>query len=108
VATLVEAATSDRRLLEAEHFVGRGSSCALCISHRYVSAQHAVLRWSGDHWTVKDLGSRNGTFVDGVRLRAGEELPLRVGSRLAFGKRDDEWRLDDAGAPASMAVLEQR
>lgn len=104
MAWLVEKATGDRRLLEAEHFVGRGLSCALRISQRFVSAQHAVLRWSGERWQVRDLGSRNGTFVDGVRLRAGDELPIRVGSRVAFGKGDDEWLLDDESPPPPMAI----
>lgn len=99
-----QASTGQTRLLEPEHVVGRAPICALRINERYVSAQHAVLRWVGDHWDLKDLGSRNGTFLDGARIKAGDELALQVGSRVAFGKPDQQWELLDTSAPHVMAV----
>jgi hypothetical protein len=76
----------------------------LHIGERYVSAQHAALRWSGDRWELRDLGSRNGTFLDGSRLNSGEEHAIRRGSRIAFGRREAEWELVDDAAPAVMVV----
>jgi hypothetical protein len=62
-------------------------------SDRTVSRLHAVIERFPGGWSVRDLGSRNGTFVNGTRvlsdcaLRTGDEI--RVGStRLAF--RSDE------------------
>lgn len=104
MAWFVDKSTGERRLLEAEHFVGRGAGCSLCISARYVSAQHALVRWNGARWEVKDLASRNGTFVDGTKVKAGTELPIRTGSRVAFGRADQEWELEDEGPPIPMAV----
>jgi hypothetical protein len=94
------------QLLELpEHWVGRAPTSALCLPHRYVSAQHAAIRWSGRQWELRDLGSRNGTFLNGNRLKPGEECPLRVGSRMAFGKLlDEEWELVDDSAPRVMAI----
>ncbi len=96
--------TGQTRLLEPEHVVGRASNCSLRINERYVSAQHAVLRWLGDHWELKDLGSRNGTYLDGTRINSGEETLLRAGSRIAFGKSEQVWELRDVSAPNIMAV----
>jgi len=62
------------------------------------------LRWSGQGWEVKDLGSRNGTFVDGARLAPGEGQAARRGSRIAFGKLDEEWELVDESPPRVMAI----
>jgi hypothetical protein len=101
---ILDKTTDSRRRLEPEHFVGRGLNCSLCIPERYVSAQHALVRWNGERWEVKDLGSRNGTFVNGVRVRPGEELPVRQGARIAFGKIEREWELVDETAPSPMAV----
>jgi hypothetical protein len=92
------------RMLEPELLVGRASSCGLRIDQRYVSARHAVLRWTGDRWELKDLGSRNGTFVDGQRIKPGEEIPALRGTKIAFGKLDQQWEIVDDSAPSVMAV----
>jgi len=98
-----ELATGRELELEPEHLVGRGPTCSLRIDQRYVSAQHALLRWTA-RWEVKDLGSRNGTFLDGNRLTAGDELEVAKGNRLAFGKLEEHWELVDDSAPLVMAV----
>ena len=104
MASLRDLSTGRTRLLEPEHLVGRAHSCALNISERYVSAQHALLRWTGQHWELKDLGSRNGTFLNGERLKPAEEVALRRGCRIGFGKEEQLWELIDDGAPSVMVV----
>jgi hypothetical protein len=97
--------STDRTLpLGPEQVIGRAPTCSLRLAGRYVSAQHARLRWSGQGWEVKDLGSRNGTFVDGARLAPGEGQAARRGSRIAFGKLDEEWELVDESPPRVMAI----
>lgn len=93
-----------RSLLLPEHLVGRAPGCALRLEERYVSAQHAVLRWTGSGWELKDLGSRNGTFLDGCPIVPGQERALRAGARLAFGRPAPEWELVDDG-PASVMLV---
>jgi hypothetical protein len=93
------------KVLEPEHVVGRAASSALCLPRRYVSAQHATIRWTDRWWDLRDLGSRNGTFLDGARLKPGEGYELQPGSRIAFGKiEEEEWEVCDASAPKVMAV----
>lgn len=106
MGVIKDTATGRAHVLEPEHFVGRGSWCALRLTEKYVSSQHAVIRWTGEAWEVKDLGSRNGTFVDGQRIAAGAETVLREHATIAFGKRGQEWRLEDGSAPTVMAVPE--
>lgn len=51
-----------------------------------VSRRHArIVRSPRGDWSVLDVGSANGTFVDGVELAAQEERPIGDGSRLRFG-----------------------
>jgi hypothetical protein len=88
--------------LEPEHLIGRSPKSSLVIDHERVSAQHAVLRWTGSEWTLRDL-SRNGTFVDGARITR-EPHPLALGMKLWFGSADVEWELVDATAPRPLLV----
>jgi hypothetical protein len=91
--------------LEAEHLIGRAVASSLRLAPRYVSVHHAALRWADDHWELKDLGSRNGTFLDGQRLRPGEGYPVDPEAIIAFGNLTDErWQMVDSSAPLPMAV----
>lgn len=76
----------------------------MAITEDFVSKRHAILRFTGEHWEVRDLGSRNGTFVNGAHIRAGEDVPLKKGYSIAFGKIDCAWELIDDGPPRAMVV----
>jgi pSer/pThr/pTyr-binding forkhead associated (FHA) protein len=65
--------------------VGRGGGCGVVISDdQFVSTVHARLFRRGDETYVEDLGSRNGTFVNGEAVRAPTRL--RRGDRVQFGE----------------------
>jgi FHA domain len=93
-------------LLESEHTVGRSPECRLTINAPYVSGQHALLRWTGERWEIRDLGSTNGTFLDGARLAPGESRPLAPGLQLGFGHADQLWRVVDVDPPRIHVVPE--
>lgn len=99
-------ATLESQVLESEHFIGRVGppKCSLTLREAEVSGVHALLRWTGTAWEVKDQGSRNGTFVNGARLENGDSRPVEKGVRLAFGTETNEWEIVDDSAPAVMAV----
>lgn len=84
--------------------VGRSRSCDLVLSAGDVSGEHAVVQWAGERWELRELGSRNGSFVDGTRLAAGGRAALQVGTRLRFGRLAPVWTLEDASPPQLMAV----
>ncbi|MET9603570.1 FHA domain-containing protein [Streptomyces sp. NPDC006512] len=78
------------------YHVGRDPLCEICLDDARVSWHHAVLRPDGDHWTVEDEGSTNGTWADGHRVHAWSVGP---GSELRFGSADDGPRAVLVGRP---------
>lgn len=64
--------------------VGRSSAAELCFPEDAgLSRQHFAFEVDGDEWTVQDLGSKNGTFVNNIPLKA--RLVLRAGDRITAG-----------------------
>jgi hypothetical protein len=53
-----------------------------------VSRRHATLRYGSGGWTITDLGSTNGTFVNTTRLQPNSATPVADGARLRFGGVD--------------------
>ncbi len=60
--------------------VGRNDQCDIVIANPLVSRRHSQISWDGAYCTLEDLGSTNGTFVNGRRLthahvlRSGDEV----------------------------------
>ena len=65
--------------------VGRSETNGVsCSADARLSRQHLKLEREGDGWTVHDLGSKNGTFLNGVRLSG--KTRLQPGDRIVAGK----------------------
>jgi pSer/pThr/pTyr-binding forkhead associated (FHA) protein/S1-C subfamily serine protease len=67
--------------------LGRDSTSAVAWSDdaaRVVSARHAEIRHAAGEWRLVDLGSRNGTYVNGRRVTA--ETPLKAGDEVRLGE----------------------
>lgn len=62
------------KLGEGEYVIGRRSDCQIFVPDMRVSRQHARLWRSDDTWTLEDLGSNNGTYVNGVRVQGSTQL----------------------------------
>ncbi len=101
-----ETSSGEIRILEPSHVVGRvpAPKCSLTLNQPYVSGVHAELRWTGLMWELKDLGSRNGTYLDGRRLDPTAAQSVRKGSTIAFGKPEQAWVMVDASPPPVMVV----
>ncbi|KAA9392927.1 DUF2662 domain-containing protein [Kocuria coralli] len=82
-----------RRLaLDAESVVlGRSADADVTIEDTGVSRRHLEIRHEGDHWLAVDLGSTNGSHVDGERVRGRAELVN--GSVIAMGRTRIVFRL---------------
>jgi hypothetical protein len=63
--------------------IGRTSECDLCLADLSVSRRHAELIRVQDGWLLTDLGSHNGTRLNGWLVR--EPVPVRAGDRVEFG-----------------------
>lgn len=104
MAVLAKHPDGPRSIVLSPHLVGRSRLANLRMTEPTVSGEHAVLRWTGRDWELHDLGSRNGTIVDGRRLAPGERVVLAPGAVIAFGQADNAWRLIDDAPPTILAV----
>ncbi len=78
------------RVTQARCTIGRERSAAdLVVSDPNVSRRHAELTYTGSDWTLEDLNSTNGTFVNNRRIM---RCPLRDGDVLTFGLSKFEFR----------------
>jgi hypothetical protein len=105
VGMLLNTQTGIRVVLRIEHVFGRSPAhCDTCIDDREVSTIHAVLRFRDGCWSVADH-SRNGTYLDGVRLSSQRWTPLQTGQELCFSAASaNAWKLVDDSAPITSLV----
>lgn len=65
--------------------IGRGADCDIVLDEHQVSRQHARLLQTPQGWMLTDLGSTNGTQVNGQPLRPHEPVTLQPGDRVSLG-----------------------
>jgi hypothetical protein len=83
---------SDRRilpgkilLLKPDTRLGAEIDNDYVLDDQFVSRYHARLRWDGAIWWIEDLGSSNGTTVDGQICPPRDPRPIRNGASLKLG-----------------------
>lgn len=82
-------------LAAGRYLIGRGTECEVQVDHDDVSRRHALLVVDGEGAWVEDLGSSNGTFVDGVA--AADRTGFALGQVLVLGQ--DAIRVEFADDP---------
>jgi hypothetical protein len=88
-------------------FLGREKTNDIVIPVRSVSNQHckfAPPSQAGEKWLCRDLGSKNGSFLDGQRMIPGAAYELKNSSRLELGQDIVAWFFD---SPAVWAMLRE-
>ncbi len=77
-----------------ELVIGRGEECDLTLNDRAISRQHARIWREGEAYYIEDLGSKNGTWVNGEPLQQprvlvdGDKIQLALTVRIAFTESD--------------------
>jgi pSer/pThr/pTyr-binding forkhead associated (FHA) protein len=90
--------------LEADSVsVGKAPANGVVIDDPAVSRLHAVLERLPAGWTLRDLGSRNGTYLNGERMRGS--VVLRPGDQIRLGSADMIFRGTDAGGGEETSPL---
>jgi NADPH-dependent 2,4-dienoyl-CoA reductase/sulfur reductase-like enzyme/Fe-S-cluster-containing hydrogenase component 2/CRP-like cAMP-binding protein len=79
--------------------IGRQVGVAIQLEHRSISRLHAEIACAGGAFTLRDLGSSNGTHVNGRLLRREEQYRLRNHDRVRFG--DVQFRFELRARPDS-------
>ena len=94
-----------RWTLEKDLVVGRDATCDIVISDRQVSRFHARFARSGDGVTLEDLGSKNGTFCNGVRLEEpallsdGDLVLISLAQHFVYLSSDATMPLESVSMP---------
>ncbi len=87
-----------------EHVLGRATGSVVALADRLASRNHAAIRHdpATAAWSIADLGSRNGTWLDGERVSRAE---LADGSLIRIGTTELIFRLDAPVAEPSAATV---
>lgn len=81
-------------LKKEKFFIGRAKECNLRAGSEAISRRHCAITRADGTWKVRDLGSRNGTHVNDVKIE--QEVTLKVGDELRVGPL--KFRIDSAEA----------
>ena len=90
--------------------IGRSSSSHLVIDDHEASRNHAEIRLVGDHYRLSDLGSGNGTWLNGRRLTVPKDLEdgdqIRIGRvHLGFAATQAARRFDGSMSPSTQFMM---
>jgi DNA-binding winged helix-turn-helix (wHTH) protein len=78
--------TGERWTIESDEFlIGRGSDCHIVLPERQVSRHHAKILSESGQYVLHDLGSKNGTHMNGNRVRGS--IPIRDGDEIQIALR---------------------
>ena len=87
---LVKGVRTCLRFERGSVLIGRTPQCDVVLSASQVSREHARVSLDGDRWTLSDLGSSNGCFVNGERI---QQRALADGDLISLGEYPLECRL---------------
>src|SRR6266849_5064478 len=95
----LERATGERRYVQSEIRVGRANDNDVRLEDSSVSRYHAFVRRVDGRYLLSDLGSRNGTFVNGKQVRAPQQL--RSGDSIHVGTTQFTFHVETVAARAT-------
>src|ERR1044071_5811489 len=84
--------------------LGRATECTIPIKDRYLSRRHAEIAYDFDAWIVRDLGSVNGTMLNGTRVTGS--APLRPGDKIALGDTEILFEADEPTSQSKLVALD--
>ena len=82
--TLTDQNQNEFLLISGKSTIGRSEKADVIINDVYLSGLHAEVLIDGNQCSIKDLGSKNGTTLDGKKVE-NNPVPLRSGSKIQCG-----------------------
>lgn len=93
-----------QQLIATNVSIGRASECTIPIKDRYLSRKHAEIVFAENGWTLKDCGSANGTYLNGMRV--DRDWPLRTGDRIRLGDTEIVFETSEHNTDRFLAVAD--
>src|SRR5436190_20756905 len=94
LVTLPDGSEVTHELAEEIITLGRVEDNMIQIDDASVSSHHAELSLRGDEYILKDIGSTNGTRVNGAPAEPDAEIVLKPGDRITFGNIPVRYRTE--------------
>ena len=89
----------------AAHVIGKSPEADILADNPYVSRNHAQISVNGDHYEIRDLGSKNGTYLNGVRLTESDRSRLKNDDRIELAMGQVVLRFSMWGATATLPAV---
>jgi NADPH-dependent 2,4-dienoyl-CoA reductase/sulfur reductase-like enzyme/pSer/pThr/pTyr-binding forkhead associated (FHA) protein len=89
--------------------IGRAEGSSIPVKHSSISRRHAEISYANGHYVLRDLQSKNGTFVNGQRLGTDKDAVslLKPGDALRFGDVSFAFQTREVDPSASMLLTKQ-
>ena len=95
-----------RYQLKPHSVAGRSPAADVRLASPASSFEHAAFYLFGGAWYLRDLGSRNGTYLNGIALPLGERVAVSWGDHIVFGDHDEEWIFESDAKGDGLAELQ--
>ena len=106
---MIDARGAEHPICTPSALVGRGRECVVRFDSADVSREHLDVYFQEGTWWLRDLGSRNGTTVDGREVKGAGPVRLAAGSQIVLGGKKAGESLTVAGLVAvSMSDASRR
>ncbi|WP_129649325.1 FHA domain-containing protein [Peristeroidobacter agariperforans] len=99
-AFLIKVGSSREIQLKSETVLGRQVECDVLLTEGHASRRHARLVQAEDGYWLEDLGSSNGTFINGNRISG--RVKVASGDRLRFDVEEYDFRVPSQAAPVAL------
>lgn len=99
-AFLIKVGSSREIQLKSETVLGRQAECDVLLTEGHTSRRHARLVQAEDGYWLEDLGSSNGTFINGNRISG--RVKVASGDRLRFDVEEYDFRVPSQAAPVAL------
>lgn len=98
-------ASQNRFYVKDYHRFGRlTGSVDTLINSPAITKVHAVIEWEALRWQIRDQ-SKNGTWLNNIKLKTGESYPLKVSDTISFCNTGDYiYRIEDISPPQSLLI----
>ncbi|WP_308492479.1 DUF3662 and FHA domain-containing protein [Microbacterium terrisoli] len=98
---VVDIAGTRHPLRKGRTVIGRGSDADITVADSGTSRKHVEILWDGERAMVRDLGSTNGTKLDGQPV---SQAPLPTESTVTIGRTDIVFRVVPQAVPAKPVI----